>query len=83
MQVQLRKPELERFIDDQVRAGRYTSPEDAVEAAIAQMMVDQTTIHLTDEDMVAIHESEAQIDRGESVEFDTFASEMRKKHSAI
>ena len=36
---------------------------------------------LDDEDVAAIIESEEQIDRGEFVEFETFAAEMRKKYS--
>jgi len=80
MQVQLRKPELEKFIDEQVQAGYFPTPEAAIEAAVAQMMVDQGTDGLTDEDMAAIAESDAQIDRGECIDFDIFAAEMRKKY---
>ena len=80
MQVQLRRPELEKFIDDQVQAGHFPTPDAAIEAAVAQMMVDQGTDVLSDEDIAAIAESDAQIDRGECVEFDSFAAEMRKKY---
>lgn len=35
---------------------------------------------LTDEDLAAIKESDEQFDRGEYVDFDAFAAEMRKKY---
>ena len=80
MQVQLKRPELEKFIDEQVKAGLYPSREAAVEAAVEQMMNWQQEPVLTGEDVDAINESEAQIDRGEHVEFDALAAEMRKKY---
>ena len=80
MQVRLTKPELERFIADQVKAGHFPSSEAAVEAAVEEMMRTRADAELTDEDVDAINESEAQIDRGESVDFDDFAAAMRKKY---
>lgn len=74
------KPELERFIADQVKAGHFPSSEAAIEAAVEQMMRDRADAELTDEDVDAINESEAQIDRGEFVDFDGFAAAMRKKY---
>ena len=76
MQVRLTKPELERFIADQVEAGHFPS----TEAAVEQMMRDRADAELSDGDVDAINESEAQIDRGESVDFDDFAAAMRKKY---
>jgi Arc/MetJ-type ribon-helix-helix transcriptional regulator len=80
MHVHLKTSELEKFNNDQVTAGYFASAEAAVEAAIAQMKIDQRAIVLTESDLEAIEESEQQIDRGESVEFDTFAKEMREKY---
>ena len=80
MQVQLKKPELEKFIDDQVKAGYFPSPEAAVEAAVARMMVDREGESLTADDVAAVEASEAEIDRGERVEFDDFAASMRIKY---
>ena len=48
--------------------------------SISQLRPDQTRVELADEDLLAIKESDAQIDRGECVEFDTFAREMRNKY---
>ena len=79
MQVHLRKPELERFIDQEVKAGHFDSPEAAVEAAVERMMRNQNDDELDDETAAAINRAEAQIDRGEGIDFKEFAAEMRKK----
>lgn len=81
MQLQPIKPEVERFIDEQVQTGRFSSREAVVEAAVERMMDEREEYALDDEDVAAIIESEEQIDRGEFVEFETFAAEMRKKYS--
>ncbi|MDB5324315.1 MAG: hypothetical protein JWN40_5946 [Phycisphaerales bacterium] len=83
MQVQLRRPELEKFIDDQVRAGHFPSAEAAVEAAVEHMMLDQgADDELDDETAEAINRAEEQIERGEGIDFRQFAAEMRKKLAA-
>jgi Arc/MetJ-type ribon-helix-helix transcriptional regulator len=81
MQVRLSKPELERFIAEQVKAGRFPSSDAAIEAAVERMMLAHEDAELSDEDVDAINESEEQFDRGEFVDFDAFAVEMRKKYS--
>jgi Arc/MetJ-type ribon-helix-helix transcriptional regulator len=81
MQVQLTRPELERYIAQQVEAGHFPSAQAAIEAAVEQMMLAGDEFELSDEDVEAINEAEDQLDRGETVDFDTFAAEMRKRHS--
>jgi Arc/MetJ-type ribon-helix-helix transcriptional regulator len=80
MQLQLKNRELENFLTEQVKAGHFASPEAAVEAAVEQMKLDQSSVELTTADLDAIKESDGQIDRGESVDFDTFEGEMRRKY---
>ena len=75
MQVLLKKPEIEKFIDDQVRAGYFPSPD----AAIEQMMFDRDALELDEDTIAAINRAEAQIDRGEGIDFKTFATQMRDK----
>jgi Arc/MetJ-type ribon-helix-helix transcriptional regulator len=82
MSVELKNPQLEEFIDEQVMKGHYPSREAAVQAAVEQMKIDQEELALTDADIDAINESDAQIDRGECIDFDTFAVDMRRKYSA-
>jgi Arc/MetJ-type ribon-helix-helix transcriptional regulator len=81
MHVQLKKPELEKFIDEQVKAGHFPNPEAAVEAAVQQMMLDQMQ-ELDDETVDAINRGDEQIDSGRSLDFKQFAAEMRKKMAA-
>ncbi len=81
MQVQLKKPELEKFIDEQVKAGHFPNPEAAVEAAVQQMMLDQMH-ELDDETVDAINRAEKQIDGGQGVDFKESAAELRKKMAA-
>ncbi len=79
MTIQLKNPELERFIDEKVKAGHFVSPEAAVEAAVEQMMLDQQEHEFDDDTAAAINRAEDQIDRGEGIDFNVFSAEMRKK----
>lgn len=78
MQIVLNKPDLQRFIEEQVRAGHYASPEDVVEAAVAGLR-DSTEAELDDDTIAAINEAEEQADRGEGVDLDTFRAHMEKR----
>jgi Arc/MetJ-type ribon-helix-helix transcriptional regulator len=79
MQVYFKNPELGKFIDAEVRAGHFASPEAAIEAAVERMMLDRQEEDFDDELAAEINESDAQIDRGEGIDFKEFAAEMRKK----
>ena len=78
MQLRLQKPDIERFIDEQVKAGRFPNAEAVVETALFLMMEDEVVP--TSEDITAFQKSEKQIDSGESVEFGEFAARIRRKH---
>jgi Arc/MetJ-type ribon-helix-helix transcriptional regulator len=80
MQVHLSKPELEKFIGEQVKAGNFPSPEAAVEAAIEQMRLDSQLGDLDDETAAAINRAEEQLDRNQGIDFQRFAAEMRRKY---
>jgi Arc/MetJ-type ribon-helix-helix transcriptional regulator len=82
MQVRLDNPRLERFVTEQVEAGNYPSADAAIEAAVERMMLDNQDAALTDEDLDAINQADAEIDRGQFVDFDAFADQMRKKYGA-
>jgi Arc/MetJ-type ribon-helix-helix transcriptional regulator len=79
MQLQLNKPELEKFIDAKVKSGDFPSPAAVVEDAVARMMMDEQS--LSREDIAAINRAEEEMDQGRFVDFDVFAAEMRKKFS--
>jgi Arc/MetJ-type ribon-helix-helix transcriptional regulator len=82
MQVELTKPALAKFVDDKVKAGEFPSPEAVIEDALTRMMADEDAPLLSEEDERAIEEGDQAIDRGESVDFDTFAADMRRKFGA-
>ena len=72
------RPEIEGFIDEQVKAGRFPTPEAVVEAAISEMR-DASGIELDDAAIAAINEAEEQADRGEGIELDAFRAKMRAR----
>lgn len=77
MQVTLKNPTLARFIEDEVAAGHYPSVDDAIEAAVEQLMIADPP----DADaLAAIEESDRQIARGESIDFDAFKAKVQQKH---
>ena len=74
------KPQLERYVEDQVRAGRFTSPAEVIEAGLARLMLDPPDDELDGETLSAIEQAETQIDRGESLPLDAAFAELRRKH---
>jgi len=71
---------LKRFVEDQVRAGKFASPEEVVEAGLARLMLDPAPDELDEDDRAAIAESEAQIARGEDLDWSQVSAELRKKY---
>jgi len=64
------KPELEKFIDDQVQSGRYDSAADAINAAIARLQAERDFAGLSLDALRAeVDLGLAEADRGEFVEF--------------
>lgn len=79
-------PALAKFIEDQVRAGRFTSPAEVVEAGLARLMLDPDPSvagaedELDDETLAALDEADAQFDRGEGIPLDDAFARLRTKH---
>ena len=71
------RPELERFIVEEVSAGRFPTPEAVVEAALAELQ--HGAADLDDDTLAAINEAESQADRGEGMELDEFRAKMEKR----
>lgn len=76
--VRMNKPELEAFLDEQVKAGRFPSREAAVEAAVERMMVEES--ELDDETLTAIDRAEDEIARGEALDWKDVSAELRAKY---
>ena len=73
------RPELEQFIDEQVKAGHYPTREAVVEAALTGLADGPTDESLDAEDLAAIAESDAEFDRGEIIALDDLKAEYRKR----
>ena len=71
-------PETEQRIAEQVRLGRYSTPAAVIEAAVAGLADGLFDPALDDEDVAALNEAEAQIDRGEGMDLATLRAEMAK-----
>jgi Arc/MetJ-type ribon-helix-helix transcriptional regulator len=78
MQIELNKPTLQKFIDEQVRAGHFPSAQAAVETAVEQMMLDHGV--LDDATIAAIANADAQYERGEFVEWQDVRDKLREKY---
>jgi Arc/MetJ-type ribon-helix-helix transcriptional regulator len=74
------KPELEKFLDDQVKAGNFPSTADAVEAGVARLMLDTEPDELDQQDLDNIRESLAQMRRGEVVDAKQLHAQLRDRH---
>ena len=80
MQIQLTKPELQKFVDEQVKSGHFASPADVVEAGLARLMLDPQPEQLDDATLAAIDEAEAQYERGEGRAWEEVREELRAKY---
>jgi antitoxin ParD1/3/4 len=74
------KPELEKFVQDQVRAGRFASPDEVLEAGLTRLMLDPSDEELDAEDLAAIEESEQQITRGEAMDWKEISAKLRRQY---
>jgi putative addiction module CopG family antidote len=83
MNVTLR-PEVARFIEEQVRTGRFRSPDDAINAAVARLQAEEALLadEVDDADLAAIREGLEQLDRGEGRPWEEVRAELRAKYSA-
>jgi len=80
MNIQLTKPELQKFVDDQVKSGHFASPEQVIEAGLARLMLDPIPEDLDEETLAAIERAGVEFERGEGRPFKEFAAEFRAKH---
>lgn len=80
MTVRVAKAELEKFVEEQVQAGHFGSADEVVEAALAQMKLQDGELELDEESQAAIAESEAQIARGQALDWKQVSVELRRKY---
>lgn len=74
------RPDVYQFIDEQVKAGRFSSPEAVIEAAITRMKLDDDgSRDLDDATIDAINEAESQADRGEGMDLKAFRAHLASR----
>ena len=75
-------PDVQRFIEDKVRTGRYATAEDVIHAAISRLRRDEAIGHeeLDEDDLAAIEEGLAQANRGEGRPWEEVRAELRAKY---
>lgn len=74
------KPEFQQYVEDQVKAGRFASADEVLEAGLARLMLDPPPDELDADDLVAVEESERQIARGEDLNWREVSARLRKKY---
>jgi Arc/MetJ-type ribon-helix-helix transcriptional regulator len=79
MEVRL-PPELEQFVDDEVKSGNFVSRDEVIEPAVARLMLDPRGASLDPETLHTIEEAEEQFDRGDGIPLDEAFALLRKKH---
>jgi hypothetical protein len=80
MNIQLTKPEFQKFIYEQVKSGQFSSPEQVIEAGLARLMLDPPPEDSDEETLAAIDRAEVEFERGEGRPFKEFAAEFRSKY---
>lgn len=78
MELQLKKPELEEYVDAHVKAGNFPTREAMVEDALLRVMADD--VELTPEDLAEIEMSRDEISQGDVVDSKDFSARIRKKY---
>jgi antitoxin ParD1/3/4 len=76
------KPELENFIQQEILAGKYASPNEAIEAALNLLQSKNSTDRLAAELRGQIDLAVAQLDRGEGVDGESVIASLRAKLQA-
>jgi Arc/MetJ-type ribon-helix-helix transcriptional regulator len=77
--VEITNPFAIRILYDLVEAGRYRSIEEAVTDGVRLLSEQPEPEPLTEEDLVAIAEADAEFERGEGIEFSEVARRLREQ----
>jgi Arc/MetJ-type ribon-helix-helix transcriptional regulator len=78
------RPEIQRFIDEQVKAGHFPSPEAVVEAAILELQVESADEEQIEaETLAAIKRGRDQLDRGEGMDYAAVRANWKKRLSDV
>lgn len=73
------EPTIQQYIEDQIKAGHFSSVKEVLEAGVARLMLDPPDV-LDEEDIAVINESLAQMRRGEVVTWDELSKRLRAEY---
>jgi putative addiction module CopG family antidote len=77
------KPELKKFVEKEVKAGRYESVDDVMAAAVTRLMQDDQGIDLKPGELQAlIEKGEADIARGDVLTLSQVRKHFRQRRSS-
>ncbi|HSU69607.1 MAG TPA: hypothetical protein VLJ39_22170 [Tepidisphaeraceae bacterium] len=76
---QTSNPTLQRFIAEQVRRGRFSTPEAVVDAAL-DLLRRVSEFEPDVEDLQAIEEGQAQLERGEGRPWEELRTQLKAKY---
>jgi Arc/MetJ-type ribon-helix-helix transcriptional regulator len=82
MTIEVTKSDLEKFIAEQVSAGRFASPTEVIEAGLARLMLDPEPAEFDPELGAALDRAEADVERGDCRPLEDVAAELRRKYLA-
>jgi putative addiction module CopG family antidote len=72
------KPQIEKFINEQIKAGHYSSATEVLEEAVVRMM--EESAGLDEDTLAAIDRSEDQIKRGKYQDWRKVSRELRTEY---
>ena len=73
------RPELERFISQEVTAGRFTSTTEAVEAAVARLMLDPQFEAADESEVKELRASLDEMRHGKVLDWSEYSAQLRSK----
>jgi Arc/MetJ-type ribon-helix-helix transcriptional regulator len=68
------------FVDEHVKAGRFCSASEVLEAGIARLMLDTEPDVLDEQDLIDIQRSLEQMQRGEVIDSVVLHAQLRRKY---
>jgi Arc/MetJ-type ribon-helix-helix transcriptional regulator len=76
------KPALEQFVEDQVKAGRFASKVEVLEAGLARLMLDPPPgdEEIDPQELADIAQSEREIAAGHVVDWKELSARLRRKY---
>ena len=83
MDVILKRPSVQKYVEEQVKQGHFSSPSEVIEAALMRQMVDDANVPFDQETLAAIERGNDQIERGEGRDLREVAAAFRAKHEEI